>query len=46
MSAVARVFDHPWLTIPNGDGTFAIEGVPAGAATILTVTLPVLEPAP
>lgn len=66
MSAVARVFDHPWFTIPNGDGTFAIEGVPAGehtvvawherigerrdrvtirpgAATTLTVTLPVLE---
>lgn len=69
MSAVARVFDHPWFTIPNDDGTFAIEGVPAGehtvvawherigerrdrvtirpgAATTLTVTLPVLEPTP
>jgi plastocyanin len=69
MSAVARVFDHPWFTIPNADGTFAIDGVPAGehtvvawherigerrdrvtiragAATTLTVTLPVLEPAP
>lgn len=69
MSAVARVFDHPWFTIPNGDGTFTIEGVPpgehtvvawherigerrdrvtirAGAATTLTVTLPVLVPTP
>ena len=69
MSAVARVFDHPWFTIPNSDGTFVIAGVPpgehtvvawherigerrdrvtirAGAATTLTVTLPVLEPAP
>ena len=69
MSAVARVFDHPWFTIPNDDGTFAIEGVPAGAhtvvawherigerrdrvtirpgaATTLTVTLPVLESTP
>ncbi len=67
MSAVARVFDHPWFTIANSDGSFAIEGVPAGeqtvvawherigerrdrvtirpgAATTLTVTLPVLEP--
>jgi plastocyanin len=69
MSAVARVFDHPWFTIPEPDGTFSIDGVPAGehtvvawherigerrdkvvirpgAATTLTVTLPVLEPQP
>lgn len=69
MSAVARVFNHPWFTIPNSDGTFAIEGVPPGehtvvawherigerrdrvtirpgAATTLSVTLPVLEPTP
>ena len=30
MSAVARVFSHPWFTIPEADGTFVIDGVPAG----------------
>jgi len=35
MSAVARVFDHPWFTIPDGDGTFQIAGVPAGEHTVV-----------
>jgi plastocyanin len=30
MSALIRVFDHRWFTIPNEDGEFAIEEVPAG----------------
>jgi plastocyanin len=30
MSAVVRVFDHPWFTIPAEAGTFAIERVPPG----------------
>ena len=35
MSAVARVFDHPWFTIPEANGTFAIEGVPPGEHTVV-----------
>lgn len=35
MSAVARVFDHPWFTIPETDGTFSIDGVPAGEHTVV-----------
>ncbi len=35
MSAVARVFDHPWFTIPDGDGSFTIAGVPAGEHTVV-----------
>ena len=35
MSAVARVFNHPWFTIPEGDGTFTIDGVPAGEHTVV-----------
>jgi len=35
MSAVARVFDHPWFTIPETDGTFTIDGVPAGEHTVV-----------
>lgn len=35
MSAVARVFDHPWFKIPDDDGTFVIEGVPAGEHTVV-----------
>lgn len=34
MSAVIMVFDHPWFTTPQDDGTFVIEGVPAGKQTI------------
>jgi plastocyanin len=35
MSAVARVFDHPWFRIPAYDGTFVIEGVPAGEHAVV-----------
>jgi plastocyanin len=35
MSAVVRVFDHPWFTIPDERGTFAIGGVPAGEHTVV-----------
>jgi plastocyanin len=35
MSAVVRVFDHPWFTIPDDRGTFAINGVPAGEHTVV-----------
>ncbi len=30
MSAMIRVFDHPYFTIPSADGDFAIPDVPAG----------------
>jgi hypothetical protein len=30
MSALIRVFDHPWFTIPDEDGEFAIDDVPVG----------------
>jgi plastocyanin len=35
MSAVVRVFDHGWFTIPNEDGTFAIDSVPPGDHTLV-----------
>jgi plastocyanin len=35
MSAVVRVFDHPWFTIPVEDGSFAIEDVPPGEHTLV-----------
>jgi plastocyanin len=35
MSAVVRVFDHPWFAIPDDQGTFAIEGVPSGEHTVV-----------
>ena len=35
MSAVVRVFDHPWFTIPDDRGGFAINGVPAGEHTVV-----------
>lgn len=35
MSAVVRVFDHEWFTIPGSDGTFAIDNVPAGEHTLV-----------
>jgi plastocyanin len=34
MSAVIRVFDHPWFTIPEDSGQFEIDGVPAGDHTV------------
>lgn len=34
MSAVILVLDHPWFTKPDDDGTFVIEGVPAGSRTV------------
>lgn len=30
MAASILVFDHPWFTIPSGDGTFALRDVPPG----------------
>lgn len=35
MSAVVRVFDHRWFTIPSEDGTFEMEGVPPGEHTLV-----------
>ena len=35
MSAVIRVFDHRWFTIPDDHGSFAIDGVPAGEHTLV-----------
>jgi len=30
MSAIVRVFDHPYFVVPDRDGRFSIPGVPAG----------------
>lgn len=30
MSAVIRVFDHPFFAVPNADGLFTIDGLPPG----------------
>jgi plastocyanin len=35
MSALIRVFDHSWFTIPDARGEFVIEGVPAGMHTLV-----------
>ena len=35
MSAVVRVFDHPWFTIPDEQGAFAIADVPPGEHTVV-----------
>ena len=35
MSAVVRVFDHGWFTIPDGNGAFSIDGVPPGSYTLV-----------
>jgi plastocyanin len=35
MSAVIRVFDHGWFTVPDDDGTFTIDNVPPGDHTLV-----------
>jgi plastocyanin len=35
MSALIRVFDHPWFTIPDEAGEFAIEDIPAGEHSLV-----------
>lgn len=35
MSAVVRVFDHGWFTIPADSGAFSIDGVPPGSYTLV-----------
>jgi plastocyanin len=35
MSALIRVFDHSWFTIPDTRGEFVIEEVPAGVHTLV-----------
>ena len=35
MSAVIRVFDHPWFTIPDDQGNFSLGGIPAGGHTLV-----------
>ena len=35
MSAVVRVFDHPWFAVPDDRGVFAIAEVPAGEHTVV-----------
>lgn len=35
MSALIRVFDHPWFTIPNEGGAFAIDDVPVGEHSLV-----------
>lgn len=35
MSAVIRVFDHSWFTIPVDDGSFTLPDVPAGEHTLV-----------
>lgn len=35
MSAVVRVFDHGWFTVPADNGAFSIDGVPAGSYTLV-----------
>lgn len=35
MSAVVRVFDHNYFTIPSDDGTFSIDDVPPGEHTLV-----------
>jgi hypothetical protein len=34
MTASIMVFDHPYFRIPGGDGTFALDDVPAGSYQI------------
>ena len=48
MSALVRVFDHPWFAIPDADGQFTIRDLPPGRHEVVAwhervgeVTLPV-----
>ncbi len=35
MSAVVRIFDHAWFTLPDNGGLFSIDGVPPGEHTLV-----------
>lgn len=35
MTALVRVFDHPWFVIPDEDGSFTLPQVPAGELTVV-----------
>jgi hypothetical protein len=35
MSASVMVFDHPWFAVPDENGTFSIDDVPAGARELV-----------
>ncbi len=35
MTAVVRVFDHGWFTVPSEDGVYTIDDVPAGEHTLV-----------
>ena len=35
MSAVVRVFDHGWFTVPADDGTYAMDDIPPGEHTLV-----------
>ena len=35
MSATILVLDHPYFTVPNLDGTFALPACPAGRYTLV-----------
>jgi plastocyanin len=35
MSAVVRVFDHGWFTVPAEDGSYAMDEIPAGEHTLV-----------
>jgi plastocyanin len=35
MSAVVRVFDHGWFTVPSEDGTYVMDDVPPGEHTLV-----------
>ncbi len=35
MSALIRVFDHPFFAIPDAKGSFTIDGLPPGAYDVV-----------
>ncbi|MCA1585038.1 MAG: hypothetical protein LC791_09785 [Acidobacteria bacterium] len=35
MSAIVRVFDHPWFVTPADDHTFVLDAVPPGTHTVV-----------